>query len=255
MMEILLTQTEFLKQKGPFRFEVNPLDVNLAKMQHALLERVPKELYLNKQANSVEEKYESHSPQLEVSTIMVDCSRSGNDTSYNLWLTVYDKEHRRIHEQRLASGSDLQINTYLESSDFVPTCKGYVLYYDYEYKHIQSFEDYVQQLILRTLRRAEKEVPEQGDFPAVRETFTNVDVSTRSDASRYGLEVYKMPDDVQPDRTMRYVEAIAYEPSGQYRADMIVASGSIQTILETMQSDPFLGKVVSALRRLTDSFD
>ena len=254
-MEILLTQTEFLKQKGPFRFEVNPLDVNLAKMQHALFERVPKELFLNKQANSVEEKYESHSPQLEVSTIMVDCSCSGNDTSYNLWLTVYDKEHRRIHEQRLASGSDLQIKTYLESSDFVPTCKGYVLYYDYEYKHIQSFEDYVLQLILRTLRRSEKEVPDDGDFPAVCETFTNVDVSTRSDASRYGLEIYKMPDDVQPDRTKRYLEAIAYEPSGQYRADMIVASGTIQTILETMQSESFLEKVVSVLCKLTDSFD
>ena len=254
-MEILLTQTEFLKQKGPFRFEVNPLDVNLAKMQHALLERVPKELFLNKQTNSVEEKYESHSPQIEVSTIMVDCLRSGNDTSYSLWLTVYDKERRRKHEQRLASGSDLQIKTYLESSDFVPTCKGYVLYYDYEYKHIQSFEDYVLQLILRTLRRAEKEVPDDGDFPAVRETFTNTDVSTRSDASRYGLEIYKMSDDVQPDRTKRYVEAIAYEPSGQYRADMIVASGTIQTIRETMQSETFLSKVVSVLRKLTDSFD
>ena len=57
--------------------------------------------------------------------------------------------------------------------------------------------------------------------------------------SKYSLHVKTLPADVQPDPMMRYIIAVAYEPSGNYKADMAVASGHKEEIIRILEDPEF----------------
>ena len=76
--------------------------------------------------------------------------------------------------------------------------------------------------------------------------------SERNVASRYGLEIFKMPYDVEPDPEMRYLRANAYEPSGQYKSGMIIGSGSKADIIEKLCSEEFANEIGYTFGELRD---
>ncbi len=112
------------------------------------------------------------------------------------------------------------------------------------------FQDRVNDLIKRLLKRMEKEVPEYGDFAPLLEFFDNEDERLQKIVGKFGLKLYKMPGDVEPDPKKRYLEAAAYTPCGSYKADVIVGSGHKEEIIALLKSEGFPIKLKMAYERL-----
>ena len=121
-----------------------------------------------------------------------------------------------------------------------------------EYEECQSFQECVDELVRRTVRRLEEEVPDKGSFSDIFELFCNPDDGTSDVVGKYGLHVFKMQSDIVPDPTKRYVQACAYIPSAAYKATLIVGSGTKAEILELMKGPPFADKLSCTFDELTD---
>ena len=98
-------------------------------------------------------------------------------------------------------------------------------------------------------------VPDYGDFSPILEVFPNPDPLTQEFVGTYGLQVYKMPKDVDPDPRKRYVEAAAYVPSGRYKSDCVVVSGAREKIIATMQNEDFKETLYQTFRELEEFFE
>ena len=121
-----------------------------------------------------------------------------------------------------------------------------------EYEHCQSFQDYVNELVRRTMKRIEEEMPDEGAFSDIFELFCNPDDSTSDIVGKYGLHVFKMRADIVPDPNKRYVQACAYIPSGEYKATLMAGSGTKAEILELMKEPSFAEKLNCTFGELLD---
>ena len=117
---------------------------------------------------------------------------------------------------------------------------------------IRNFQDQVDELRDRVMGRIRKEMPESGDFADILELFDNLDEPTQCYVGKYGMRVYKMPRYADADPRKRYVEIAAYVPSGEYKADMIVASGTRDEILLKLCDAEFIDQVCSQYGKLLD---
>ena len=113
----------------------------------------------------------------------------------------------------------------------------------------------VQNLIEVMIRQTKEHVPDDGDFAPILELFPNPDNRTLEFVGKYGLKIYKMPKDVVADSRHRYVEAVAYIPSGQYKSDCVVALGTKNEVLAIMQSDAFVEKLCQKFVDLAELFE
>lgn len=114
-----------------------------------------------------------------------------------------------------------------------------------------TFDEQVEEIIKNIVARAEREVPEYGDFAPVREFMPNLDPGTTA-VGKYGLSVYKMPKDVVPDPKKRYIEASAYVPTGDYKATLVLGSGDKKEVIEKIKSPEFPEKLNNAYAKLLD---
>ena len=113
----------------------------------------------------------------------------------------------------------------------------------------------VNKIIELMIQQIVDHVPEYGDFAPVLEFFVNPDTRTQEFVGKYGLKVYKMPKDIVADPKMRYVEAAAYIPSGIYKSDCIVASGTKEEIIAAMQAPEFVEKLGDTFLQLAELFE
>lgn len=121
-----------------------------------------------------------------------------------------------------------------------------------EYEECQSFQECVDELVRRTMKRIEEDMPDEGAFSDIFELFCNPDDGTSDVVGKYGLHVFKMQSDIVPDPTKRYVQACAYIPSAAYKATLIVGSGTKAEILELMKEPSFADKLSCTFDELTD---
>lgn len=115
-----------------------------------------------------------------------------------------------------------------------------------------NFQEQINGLVKSVSERAEREVPEYGDFKPVMEFIPNLDKETSSTVGKYGIKIFKMPKDIVPDEKMRYVEAAAYMPAGDYKADVLVGSGNKKEILDLLKSDDFAKNLNNTYAELLD---
>ena len=124
-----------------------------------------------------------------------------------------------------------------------------------EYEDCQSFQDCVDILVRKAIERVEREVPEVGKFSDIFELFDNPDESSADVVGKYGLHIYKMQSDVQPDPAMRYIQASAYIPSAAYKATLMCGSGTKQEILAIMKEPAFSEKLNYTFAELLDMLE
>lgn len=114
-------------------------------------------------------------------------------------------------------------------------------------------EEHLTGMIEKVIQRMGSEVPEDGDFREVREFIDNP-YDEDPKVGKYALCVYKMPTSVEPDTKIRYVEAAAYVPSGEYKCTSIVESGTKAELLAIMQTPEFIHRLILSFMELRDAF-
>lgn len=131
--KIYLSREEFFKKEGMPRFEVNPLDANLAKAQFEMQKRIRKDL--TEKQNCVE-CFELKSSRLQLSKVSLRCNRvRGPEDIYDLVMRVEDKEHLHVALAWIAMGDINRMEHELSSSQFVPKCKLWIKWFDYAIKN------------------------------------------------------------------------------------------------------------------------
>lgn len=121
-----------------------------------------------------------------------------------------------------------------------------------EYEECQSFQECVDELVWRTMKRIEVEMPDEGGFADIFELFCNPDVGTSDIVGKYGLHVFKMRADIVPDPAKRYVQACAYIPSAEYKATLMAGSGTKVEILTLMNEPSYAEKLNYTFGELLD---
>ena len=64
----------------------------------------------------------------------------------------------------------------------------------------RNFKEQVEQMLEKLIVRAEREVPEYGDFAPVTELFQNLDPGSQDIVGKFGLTILKLPKDVTHGR-------------------------------------------------------
>lgn len=102
-----------------------------------------------------------------------------------------------------------------------------------------TFQEEVDKLTELIICHIRTDIPDRGEFLPVIEIFDNPDALTRSVVGKYGLRIYKMPEEIVADPAVRYVEAAAYDPTGSYKATVVVAHGTNKEIITQMSAPEF----------------
>jgi hypothetical protein len=113
------------------KFEINPLDINIAKIQHNLILRCPLEISDNNEFTQIEETYKSLDPTLDLSEIKVICEYNKNDSTAQknkciLYLTI-SKKGKNDLSLELFNGTKQELMEYLNRKDFFAVIKSNVL--------------------------------------------------------------------------------------------------------------------------------
>ena len=104
-----------------------------------------------------------------------------------------------------------------------------------------TFQEQLDEMVEKVTDRVDRYMPDYGEFSPIMEFTPNKDNTLN--VGKYGLKVYKMPKDVVEDPKQRFIEAAAYMPAGDYKADMIVGSGHKEKILEILKDPEFVQKL------------
>lgn len=99
--------------------------------------------------------------------------------------------------------------------------------------------------------RAEREVPEYGDFAAISEKFSNPDKSLN--ATDFEIKLFKTPKNIEDHQILRDIVINAYNNPSPYAAQKLVAVGTKSEILEKLKSKEFLADVIDAVKSLSNN--
>lgn len=119
-------------------FEVNPLDMNLAKIQYNLINRLEREVPEYGDFAPVTEKYTSKDPTRKIGDIIVQCSHvkdSETKKDRSLDLTVYNRFNpEEFYTHNIVTGNKKEILETVNQIDFFETCKKVSLDFDEQLK-------------------------------------------------------------------------------------------------------------------------
>ena len=127
------SREEFFKKEGMPRFEVNPLDVNLAKAQFEMQKRIRQDLT---EKQNCMESFELKSPRLQLSKVNIQCNKvRGPENIYDLVMRVEDKEHLHVALTWIAMGDINRMEHEMSSNQLVLKCKLWIKWFDYAIKN------------------------------------------------------------------------------------------------------------------------
>lgn len=267
-----LTRSEYLEKLGTPGFSVHPLDIHLAKMQDGIIQQMNSKGDIRQ--TPITEHWVSRNPEMRISKVSICCQlwpKSLSRKCYEVVVRVTDKHLRYIAEMSVWRGYMPEFHDFVTSDEFFIRCKQELLWLDYALKKyteddgllktrwkrsqdmLHDMTEYVAEQCSRLLLQWREAIPESGAFVPLLDIIINPDSATRDIAASYGLKVYKMPDDIVADPRKRYVEAMALIPGGDYKIDMVVASGTNDEIQEQLKSDEFVGKIAAAYADFLDN--
>ena len=142
-----MTRGEFFTRPSDFGFELNPLDVNIAKMQHQLLERI-KEVESKDDIPPLpmRETYVSRNPEKEYGDITIEISKDKDSLTglmYMVKIIVKSKTGNLSTEMMLYQGYWDNLKLFVNGDirvwggkwDFFSLCKANALWLDYQVRN------------------------------------------------------------------------------------------------------------------------
>ena len=122
---------------------------------------------------------------------------------------------------------------------------------------VKSMDELIKKMVADLLARAEREVPEYGEFKIVHEEFKNPDKSLL--ATDFMLQVTKPPKNIEGHEKKRYLKLVAYNLPSPYIAEKVIGHGSKEDIIAKLKEGDLCGiikeKLVQLSRDLEDHFN
>lgn len=103
-------------------FQVEPLDINIAKMQFNMVQN-----FASDNINfPLSERFENHDPTLKISEVSVECKKEEKD-NFILEVEVSDSKKDKKYFYTLKSGNKQEISDFLNDRNFLFSIKELVL--------------------------------------------------------------------------------------------------------------------------------
>jgi len=106
---------------------------------------------------------------------------------------------------------------------------------------VKNMDELIKKMVADLLARAEREVPEYGEFRVVWEEFKNPDKSL--EATDFLLKITKPPKTLEGSEKERYLEAAALKRGTAYGAESVMGFGSKQDILNKLKEPDLCEKL------------
>lgn len=104
-------------------------------------------------------------------------------------------------------------------------------------------------ILTRFTKRVDEEMPVTGVYEPIAE-YAKIPLLSEYDvACRFALRIYQMPFDIQPDRSISYIEDYVLSTDG-YKASMIIQLGHKDALLDFLRADGLVEKLHENLKRL-----
>ena len=118
---------------------------------------------------------------------------------------------------------------------------------------VKNMDELIKKMVADLLARAEREVPEYGDFKIVYEEFKNPDKSLL--ATDFMLKITKPPKNVEGHEKKRYLELVAYNLPSPYIAEKVLKYGTKEEILAKLKEDGLTEVIKEKLIRLSKDLE
>ena len=118
-------------------------------------------------------------------------------------------------------------------------------------KEVKTMKKSIEKVINTIRLRAEREVPEFGDFAPVFEEFKNMDKAL--EATDFMLKIVKPPKTIEGHEKLRYIELTAYKLPTPYKVTKLVGRGSKEDILKQLDEPEFFNKVEESFKSMSEN--
>lgn len=98
------------------------------------------------------------------------------------------------------------------------------------------------------LKNRDREVPEYGDFRIVSEEIENPDKSLP--ATNFVLQISKPSKNIENHEKLRDLKAVAYNLPHPYKAEILLATGSKQDVLNALEDEELLENLPKIFKKL-----
>ena len=130
------TREEFVSTPSAFRFAVNPLDINIIKIQERLIGRMKDEVPVNGCFKTIVEEYTSENPLREFGRMTIVVREGMRENGYDVVMTVYSKDGLFFTSSIIYHGNWEQVCKFVGSTpssavfkwDFFSSCKAHALW-------------------------------------------------------------------------------------------------------------------------------
>lgn len=112
-------------------------------------------------------------------------------------------------------------------------------------------DKYIHQLIEGLIKKVENDVPEEGDFTIVYETFKNPDKNLY--ATDYMLKVVQPPEGIEGRDKDRVLEFVAYKLPSPIISSKIIEVGTKDVILNKLKDEKLFDRLKELTVILSDS--
>ena len=116
---------------------------------------------------------------------------------------------------------------------------------------VKTMEENIKKMIKDILSRAEREVPEYGDFAPVFEEFKNTEKKLL--ATDFMMKIYHVADEATKKK--RGLELVAYKLPSPYKAAKVLETGTKEEILKKLQENDLYKEIDTILRSLSKRFE
>ena len=114
----------------------------------------------------------------------------------------------------------------------------------------KNMDEQIKIMVENILKRAEREVPEYGEFKNVFEEFQNPDKTLS--VTDFKLRITKPPKTIEGHETMRLLELAAYNFPSPYVAERVLCVGTKEEILKELKNPDLCKKIKEKCLKLSD---
>ena len=118
---------------------------------------------------------------------------------------------------------------------------------------VRNMDELIKKMVADLLARAEREVPEYGEFKIVYEEFKNPDKSLF--ATDFMLKITKPPKEVEGHEKKRYLELVAYNLPSPYIAEKVIGHGTKEDILNKLKEEDLCSVIKEKLVKLSKDLE